>query len=127
MRPFRAFSTDGYLMFSTPAHAQAAASPAGTETFLIQMAPLVLLFVIFWFLIIRPQQRKLKAHRNMVDNVKKGDQVVTGGGLVGRVTRVLDSEVEIELAQGVKVRALKSTLSTVVTAGTPDAANDARG
>ena len=116
-------------MFATPAHAQAATAtaPGGTETFLIQMAPLALLFVIFWFLIIRPQQKKIKTHRNMVDNVKKGDQVVTGGGLVGRVSRVLDNEVEIELSPGGKVRALKSTLSTVVTAGTPDAANDSKG
>lgn len=114
-------------MFSSPAYAQAAAAPGGTETFLIQMAPLFLLFVIFWFLIIRPQQRKVKAHRTMVDNVKKGDQVVTGGGLVGRVSRVQDNEVEIELAPSVKVRALKSTLSTVILAGTPDAANDAKG
>jgi preprotein translocase subunit YajC len=115
-------------MFSTPAYAQAAAgaAPASASAFLIQIVPLLLLFVIFWFLIIRPQQQKLKAHRAMVDAAKKGDEVVTGGGLIGKVTKVTDGEVEIELAPNVKVRALKGTLSSVTPRGAPAAANDAK-
>jgi preprotein translocase subunit YajC len=114
-------------MFSSPAYAQAAGqAAAGPQAFLIQIVPLVLLFVIFWFLIIRPQQQKLKAHRAMVDAVKKGDEVVTGGGLIGKVSKVTDSEVEIELSPTVKVRALKGTLSSVTPRGTPAAANDAK-
>lgn len=117
-------------MFASPAFAQGAATGAaagGTTAFLVQVAPLILLFVIFWFLIIRPQQQKLKAHRAMVDAVKKGDEVVTGGGLIGKVSKVTDAEVEIELAPNVKVRALKATLSNVTPRGTPAPANDAKG
>lgn len=114
-------------MFSTPAYAQAAtAAPGGTFAFLVQIVPLLLLLVIFWFLIIRPQQQKLKAHRAMVDAVKKGDEVVTGGGLIGKVSRVADNEVEIELGPTVKVRALKGTLSSVTPRGAPAAANDTK-
>ncbi len=114
-------------MFSSPAYAQAAgAAPGGAGGFLIQIVPLILLFVIFWFLIIRPQQQKMKAHRAMVDAVKKGDEVVTGGGLVGRVTKVADGEVEVELAPNMKVRALKGTLTNVTPRGAPAAANDAK-
>jgi preprotein translocase subunit YajC len=115
-------------MFSSPAYAQAATgAPGGTEAFLIQIVPLILLFVIFWFLIIRPQQQKLKAHRAMVDAVKKGDEVITGGGLVGKVFKVTDQEVEIDLSPTVRVKALKSTLSAVTPRGAPAAANDSKG
>ena len=88
--------------------------------------PIVGMIAIFWFLIIRPQQQKLKQHRAMVDAVKKGDDVVTGGGLIGKVSKVTDTEVEIELAPTVKVRALKGTLSSVTPRGAPAAANDAK-
>ena len=103
-------------MFSTPAYAQAAAGGAasgGIGYMLMQILPLLALFLIFWFLIIRPQQQKLKQHRAMVDAVKKGDEVVTGGGLIGKVSKVTDTEVEIELAPTVKVHGLKGTLSSV--------------
>lgn len=114
-------------MFATPAYAQAATGAAGGTTgFLIQIVPLVLLFVIFWFLIIRPQQQRAKAHRAMVDAVKRGDDVVTGGGLVGRVSKVSDNEVEIELSPNVKVRAIKSTLTNVTPRGSGQPANDAK-
>jgi preprotein translocase subunit YajC len=114
-------------MFSSPAYAQGAAGAAGgTSAFLIQIVPLVLLFVIFWFLIIRPQQQRLKTHRAMVDAVKKGDDVVTGGGLIGKVVKVADQEVEIELSPTVKVKALKSTLTSVTPRGAPAPANDAK-
>lgn len=114
-------------MFASPAFAQAAAGPAGgAGAFLIQVVPLVLLFVIFWFLIIRPQQKRMKEHRDMVAAVKRGDEVVTGGGLIGKVTKVTDSDVEVELAPNVRVRAVKTTLSAVTPKGAPAPANDAR-
>lgn len=114
-------------MFSSPAYAQATANaPGGTEAMLIQVAPLALLFVIFWFLVIRPQQQKAKAHRAMVDAVKKGDRVVTGGGLVGRVTKVNDGDVEVEIAPNVRVLVVKGTLGSVTPKAGPQPANDAR-
>jgi preprotein translocase subunit YajC len=91
----------------------AAAAPSGAS-FFIQTIPLVLVFVIFWFLLIRPQQKKMKDHQAEIAAVKKGDRVVTGGGLIGKVTKVGDTEVEVELAQNIRVQALKSTLSQVV-------------
>ena len=113
-------------MFASPALAQsAAASPAGFAAF-AQFVPLVLIFVIFYFLMIRPQQRKLKAHRAMLDAVKQGDEVVTGGGLIGRVTRVKDDELEVEVAPTVKLRVVKGTLSEVRTKKLPAAANDGK-
>jgi preprotein translocase subunit YajC len=91
----------------------AAAAPSGAS-FFIQTIPLVLVFVIFWLLLIRPQQKRMKQHQAEIAAVKKGDRVVTGGGLIGKVTRVGDTEVEVELAQNIRVQALKSTLSQVV-------------
>lgn len=108
-------------MFISPAYAQTAtAAGSGTAAFM-QFLPLVFIFVIFYFLMIRPQQRRMKQHRAMIEAVKKGDSVVTAGGLIGKVTRVQDNEVEIEVAPTVKVRVVKSTLSSV---GAPIAAND---
>jgi preprotein translocase subunit YajC len=108
-------------MFISPAYAQTATAPgSGTAAFL-QFLPLVFIFVIFYFLMIRPQQKRMKQHRAMIDAVKKGDSVVTSGGLIGKVTRVQDNEVEVEIAPTVKVRVVKSTLSSV---GAPIAAND---
>lgn len=105
-------------MFASPAFAQAATgAPGGSAGFLIQLVPLILLFIIFWFLIIRPQQQRVKAHRAMVEGVKRGDEVVTGGGLIGKVTKVNDTDVEVEIAPNVRVRAVKSTLTTVNTRG----------
>lgn len=92
----------------------AAAAPSGGASFFIQTIPLVLVFVIFWFLLIRPQQKRMKEHQAQIAAVKKGDRVVTGGGLIGKVTKVGDTEVEVELAQNIRVQALKSTLSQVV-------------
>jgi len=87
----------------------------------------VAIFAIFYFLMIRPQQQRAKAHRAMVDAVKKGDEVVTGGGIIGKVARVMDGEIEIEVATGVKLRVLKGTLSDVRNPKLPAAANDAKG
>jgi preprotein translocase subunit YajC len=87
-----------------------------SNEFLFQMMPLVLLFGIFYFLLIRPQQQRLKKHQEMVNAVRRGDTVVTAGGLVGRVAKVKDDgEVMVEIADGVQVRVVKSTLSDVRT------------
>ncbi len=112
-------------MFISPAYAQAAgAAPGGTTAFLVQMAPLLFIFIIFYVLMIRPQQTAMKTHKAKIAAVKKGDSVVTGGGLVGKVTRVEDEQVEIEIATGVKVKAIKATLSDVVPLGSAKPAND---
>lgn len=115
-------------MFASPAYAQAAAAaPGGATAGLIAFVPYIAIFAIFYFLMIRPQQQRAKAHRAMIDAVKKGDEVVTGGGLVGKVLKVMDGECEIELSPTVKVRALKSTLADVRNRTAPAAANDAKG
>ena len=101
-------------MFASPAHASAGAPAAGGGgAFLVQMLPLVLIFVIFYFLLIRPQQRRMKQHQAMIGAVKKNDVAVTGGGIVGKVTKVEDAEVELEIAPNVRVKVLKGTLSDV--------------
>ena len=82
-------------------------------SFFVQIIPLILIFAIFWFLIIRPQQKKIKEHNNMVANVKKSDHVVTGGGLIGTVTDVHENEVDIDFGNNIKIRSLKSTLADV--------------
>jgi preprotein translocase subunit YajC len=85
-----------------------------SNEFLIQMAPLVLLFAIFYFLLIRPQQQRQKQHQAMVSAVRRGDTVVTAGGLVGRVAKVKDDgEIMVEVAENVQVRVVKSTLTDV--------------
>ena len=101
-------------MFASPAYASAGASSAGGGgAFFLQMLPLVLIFVIFYFLLIRPQQRRMKQHQAMVGAVKKNDVAVTAGGVIGKVTRVEETEVELEIAPNVRVRVVKGTLSEV--------------
>jgi preprotein translocase subunit YajC len=102
----------------------AAAAPSAGASFFVQTIPLVLIFVIFWFLLIRPQQKRMKDHQAQITAVKKGDRVVTGGGLIGKVTKVGDNEVEVELGQGIRVQAVKSTLSQVIDPAAAKAAND---
>ena len=113
-------------MFSSPAFAQSvgAASPGGGAAFLFNLAPLVLIFAIGYFLLIRPQQQRQKQHKAMIDAVKKGDVAVSGGGLIGKVTRVDETEVELEVATGVRVRIVRGTLSEVRPAGGGKPAND---
>ena len=94
-------------MFATPAFAQAAGGAGGAAGGLISFVPIILIFAIMYFLMIRPQQKKVKEHRAMVEAVRRGDQVVTSGGLIGKVTKVADNEVEVELAPNVKVRVVK--------------------
>ncbi|SLN14685.1 preprotein translocase subunit YajC [Ruegeria meonggei] len=81
-----------------------------------QFLPLVLIFAIMYFLLIRPQQKKMKQHQAMVEAVRRGDQVVTQGGLIGKVAKVKegDNEIEVEIAEGVKVRVVKSTIAQVL-------------
>jgi len=101
-------------MFVTNAYAQAGSGGA-EPSFLASMLPLVLIFVIFYFLLIRPQQKRAKEHRQMVENLRRNDQIVTAGGVVGKVTKVGEGdEVEVEIAQGVKVKVIRSTISAVL-------------
>lgn len=108
-------------MFVTPAYAQAAAG-GGAGAF-AQFVPLILIFVIMYFLMIRPQQKRMREHRAMVEALRKGDTVVTQGGLLGKVTNVRDDELEVEIAQGVRVRVVRATISQVVNKTAPAAAN----
>ncbi|MCZ6522473.1 MAG: preprotein translocase subunit YajC [Alphaproteobacteria bacterium] len=105
-------------MLISPAYAQAAGGAGGFD--LMAILPLVLIFVVFYFLLIRPQQKRAKDHKAMIAAVRRGDTVVTGGGVIGRVTKVFDeSEVQVEIADGVRVRVARSTLSEVRTRGEP--------
>lgn len=102
--------------FVTNAWAQAAPSPTGGM--LGTILPLLLIFVVFYFLLIRPQQAKVKAQREMLSGVKRGDRVVTGGGIIGLVTKVIsDNELQVELAEGVRVRIIKQTITDIVSRG----------
>ena len=103
----------------TPAFAQGAAGIGGTD-FMYQVLPFVLIFVIMYFLILRPQQRRAKQHQEMVKNLRRGDTVITSGGLVGKVTKLVDDEqVEIEVADGVRVRQVRSMVTDVRAKGEP--------
>ena len=85
-----------------------------------QFIPLILIFAIMWFLLIRPQQKKLKEHKAMVDALRRGDQVVTSGGMIGKVVKVKeDDEIEVEIATGVKVRVVRSTITQVLSKTEP--------
>ena len=107
-------------MFITPAFAQAAAAGNDTNIMLMSLLPFALIFVIMYFLILRPQQKKVKDHAEMVKNIRRGDTIVTSGGLVGKVTKVVDEEqIEFELAEGVRVRQLRSMISGVRAKGEP--------
>lgn len=100
-------------MFASPAYAQAAGG--GITSSLGGFVPIILIFGIMYFLMIRPQQKKAKDHRNMVAALRKGDQIVTQGGVIGKVVKVKDDgEVEVEIAKDVKVRILRNTISQVM-------------
>ena len=101
-------------MFETPAFAASpGAASGGTAAFMVQIFPLILIFIIFYFLLIRPQQRRVKQHQAMVMAVKPRDTAITNGGLIGKVTKVDENEVELEVAQGVRVRVVKTMLSDI--------------
>ena len=108
-------------MFITPAFAQAAGAAAGdTNSMLMSLLPFAMIFVIMYFLILRPQQRKAKEHANLVKNIRRGDTVVTNGGLVGKVTKVVDDEqIEMEVSDGVRIRQMRQMIATVRSKGEP--------
>jgi preprotein translocase subunit YajC len=108
----------GRSMLITPAYAQAAGGD--TNSMLVSLLPFVLIFVIMYFLILRPQQKRVKLHQEMVKNVRRGDTVVTSGGLIGKVTKVIDDDqLEIELAEGVRIRQMRQMISDVRAKGEP--------
>ncbi|WP_431284318.1 preprotein translocase subunit YajC [Humitalea sp. 24SJ18S-53] len=107
-------------MFISPAYAQDAAGAGGM---VMQLAPLILIFVVFYFLLIRPQQKKMKDHRKMLGELKRNDKIVTSGGIVGRIASVKEGseEIEVEIAPNVKVQIVRGTIASVIR---PEAAND---
>jgi len=106
-------------MFATPAYAQAAGGAGGGAVFM-QFLPLILIFAIMYFLLIRPQQKKMKEHKAMVEGLRRGDQIVTQGGLIGKVSKVKDdSEIEVEIADGVRVRVVRGTIAQVMSKTEP--------
>ena len=109
-------------MFISPAYAQDA---AGAGAMVMQLAPLILIFVVFYFLLIRPQQTKMKEHRAMLSELKRGDKVITAGGIVAEIKKVTEGsdEIEAEIAPNVRVTLVRGTISSVIN---PQAANDAK-
>ncbi|WP_119165488.1 preprotein translocase subunit YajC [Algihabitans albus] len=105
-------------MLISPAYAQAGGADGGSA--LLTFLPLILIFVVFYFLLIRPQQKRQKEHKAMVQALRRGDRVVTAGGIYGTVARVIsDTEVDLEIAEGVKVRMLRGTVQEIVGKGQP--------
>jgi preprotein translocase subunit YajC len=99
----------------TPAYAQ-----LGGNDMIMSLLPFILIFVIMYFLILRPQQRRVKQHAEMVNNLRRGDTVVTSGGIIGKVTKVIDAnEVELQIADGIKVRQMRPMISEVRAKGEP--------
>src|SRR5450631_4222182 len=105
-------------MFITEAFAQSGAASTGPGM-IIQFAPILLIFVIMYFLVLRPQQTKSKLLREMLANLRRGDTVVTGGGFIGKVAKVDENEVQVELAEGIRVKVVRATIAEVRTKGEP--------
>src|ERR687891_88528 len=100
-------------MFIAPAYAQAGGAPPGFD--LISLLPLVLIFVVFYFLLIRPQQMKMKAHREMIGALKRGDKVLTAGGILGSIVKIEeDDTLLVEIAKDVRVRVARGTISDLL-------------
>jgi preprotein translocase subunit YajC len=107
-------------MFISEAYAQAAGGSAGAPELIGMIAPLIMIMGVFYFLLIRPQQRKMKEHQEMLGKVGKGDTVITGGGLIGKVVKIVDdNELLVEVGENVKVRVLRSGVSDVRSKGEP--------
>lgn len=99
-------------MFISPAYAQGAGGAGGFD--LMTLLPLVLIFVVFYFLLIRPQQKKVKEHREMLSKLRRGDKIVTNGGIVGQIMKVVnENELDLEIADGVRVRVMRGMVSSV--------------
>jgi len=90
-----------------------AAAGGGMSAMLLQLAPFLLIFVVFYFLLIRPQQQRAKKHREMIDNLRRGDEVVTQGGLIGKITKISDGDAMVEISEGVRVKVIKHTITEV--------------
>ena len=105
-------------MLISSAHAQQAAAAADPTAGFMQFLPIILMFAVLWFLMIRPQQKRAKEHKAMLDALSKGDEVVTGGGIAGRVVKVGDNFVAVELAEGVEVQVQKPAIQLVLPKGT---------
>ena len=113
-------------MLISPAYAQAAAGGGGFDV--MAFLPLILIFVVFYFLLIRPQQKKMKQHREMVAALKRGDRVVFAGGLIGTVAKVLsDTELSIELTEGVRIKAQRISVAEVLAKTEPRGDDDSDG
>jgi preprotein translocase subunit YajC len=107
-------------MFVTPAFAEASGSPLGDSLLSSPLVVMIPIIALMYFLILRPQQKKMKEHQDLVKNLRRGDTVVTSGGLVGKVTKVVDEEqIEVEIADGVRVRQVRSMISGVRAKGEP--------
>jgi preprotein translocase subunit YajC len=105
-------------MFISPAWAQTASG--GQQDFLMQLAPFAIILVIMYFLILRPQQKRAKAHQEMIKAIRRGDTVITSGGFIGKVTKVIDdNEIEVELAPDTRVRLVRGMVSEVRAKGEP--------
>jgi preprotein translocase subunit YajC len=116
---FSLFHEDFRMFFISPAYAQAAAG-GDTNSMLMSLLPFALIFVIMYFLILRPQQKKVRDHSELVKNIRRGDTVVTSGGLVGKVTKVVDDDqIEFEISDGVRVRQMRQMISGVRAKGEP--------
>lgn len=103
-------------MLISPAYAQAGGDAGGMLSFL----PLVLIFAVFYFLLIRPQQKKMKQHKETIGNLRRNDKIVTGGGIIGKVTKVVDdNEIDVEIAPNVVVRVARSTVADVISKSAP--------
>jgi len=101
-------------MLISPAYAQAAGAAGGGDIFM-SLLPLILIFVVFYFLLIRPQQKRMKDHREMLSNIRRGDRIVTGGGIIGTVTKVgSDDELTVEIGENMRVKVVRSTVQTVL-------------
>jgi preprotein translocase subunit YajC len=114
------------MMFISEAWAQAAGATADGGNMLVTLAPMVLIFVVFWFLLIRPQQKKAKEHRAVVAALKRGDRVVTSGGIYGQVTHVADDHLMVEIADGVKIKVVRDAISAVPSKPEPVKKDDAK-
>ena len=100
-------------MFISPAYAQAAGGASGGFD-IMSMLPLILIFAVFYFLLIRPQQKRAKDHKAMIENVRRGDTIVTAGGIIGKIVKVKeDQTLQVEIAEGVKINVVRSTVSEV--------------
>lgn len=113
-------------MFVSTAYAQTADAAGGGTDMIVQFLPLILIFVVFYFLLIRPQQKKMKEHKAMLEGIRRGDRVVTGGGIIGTVTRADADELQVEIADGIRVRCVRSTINVILAKTEPAKAESSK-